>query len=156
MHNKIAFSFLLVFLSAVPVQADLPEESAFRFCFHRAGVMYHVSPDLLKAIARVESGLNPSALNRNRNGSYDYGLMQINSRWYETLGDDWRHLSDPCYNVLVGAWILRQCIDRYGYTWDAVACYHTGKGIPDLHGAKQKRALAYVRKVQDATWKGRK
>ena len=112
--------------------------------------MYHINPDLLEAIARVESDLDPSALNRNRDGSYDYGLMQINSRWQHKLSSNWQYLSDPCYNVMVGAWILKQCIDRYGYTWDAVACYHTGKGISDLSGPRKKRASKYVEKVRKA------
>jgi hypothetical protein len=30
---------------------------------------------------RTESSLNPRAVNVNRNGSYDVGLMQINSTW---------------------------------------------------------------------------
>jgi len=120
------------------------------FCFNRAGVMYGISPELLEAIARVESGLDPDAINRNRDGSSDYGLMQINSRWQEKLSGNWQHLSEPCYNVMVGSWILRQCINRYGYTWDAVACYHTGKGISDLKGAKKNRANSYVRKVREA------
>ena len=120
------------------------------FCFNRAGIMYSISPELLEAIARVESGLDPDAINRNADGSYDYGLMQINSRWQEKLSSNWSHLSNPCYNVMVGSWILKQCIDRYGYTWDAVACYHTGRGISDLKGARRERATRYVRKVREA------
>lgn len=135
-------------LATVMILLMVPEASAF--CFARAGHAYKISPELLKAIARVESGLDPSALNRNRDGSYDYGLMQINSRWQEELTGNWRYLSNPCYNVMVGAWILKQCIHRYGYTWDAVACYHTGKGISDLKGAKRKHAITYIRKVREA------
>ena len=124
--------------------------SAQAFCFDRAGVMYGISPELLEAIARVESGLDPDAINRKIDGSSDYGLMQINSRWQEKLSGNWRYLSEPCYNVMVGSWILRQCINRYGYTWDAVACYHTGKGMSDLKGAKKNRASSYVRRVREA------
>jgi soluble lytic murein transglycosylase-like protein len=124
--------------------------SAQAFCFDRAGVMYGISPGLLEAIARVESGLDPDAINRNADGTYDYGLMQINSRWQEKLSSKWRHLSDPCYNVMVGSWILKQCINRYGYTWDAVACYHTGKGVSDIKDARKQRAITYVHKVREA------
>ncbi|MDI6890539.1 MAG: lytic transglycosylase domain-containing protein, partial [Thermodesulfovibrionales bacterium] len=35
-----------------------------------------------------------------------------------------RLLSDPCYNVMTGARILRLCIDKHGYTWEAVGCYN--------------------------------
>jgi soluble lytic murein transglycosylase-like protein len=123
---------------------------AFGFCFDQAGEMYQINPALIRAIAQVESDFNPSAVNHNPNNSYDTGLMQINSRWKKQLGNRWQHLSDPCYNVLAGTWILRQCMDRYGYAWDAVACYHTGKGLSDSSEKKQARAKRYVRRIQNA------
>ncbi len=115
--------------------------------------MYQINPALIRAIAQVESDFNPSAVNHNPNNSYDTGLMQINSRWKKQLGNRWQHLSDPCYNVMAGTWILRQCMDRYGYAWDAVACYHTGKGLSDSSGKKQARAKTYVRRIQNALGK---
>ena len=127
--------------------------TAFGFCFNQAGDVYQISPVLIKAIAKVESGLDPLAANQNKNGSYDTGLMQINSRWQPHLGSRWQQLSSPCYNVMAGTWILRQCMDRYGYTWDAVACYHTGKGLSDSSGQKQIRARTYVRRIQNALGK---
>ncbi|WP_457292067.1 transglycosylase SLT domain-containing protein, partial [Pseudomonas azotoformans] len=36
------------------------------FCFNEAGARYHVSPSLLRAIAEVESGMNPEATGYNR------------------------------------------------------------------------------------------
>jgi len=95
------------------------------FCFEEAGKKYNISPTLLKSIARVESGLNPKAVNRNPNGSTDMGLMQINSAWLKTLNvtrDDL--MNNACLNTMTGAWVLRQCIDRHGYTWEAVGCYN--------------------------------
>lgn len=100
-------------------------------CFEQAGERYGVSPQLLRAIARVESGLRAHAVNRQherRTGSYDIGLMQINSRWLPTLsayGIDERALvSDPCRNVMVGAWILAGNFARYGAGWEAVGAYN--------------------------------
>lgn len=95
------------------------------FCFQEAGSRYHVSPWLLWGIAKVESGFDPSAINQNRNGTVDVGLMQVNSIWAEQLGKTWDHLDDPCTNVMAGAWILNQCVQDYGYTWKAVGCYHS-------------------------------
>ncbi len=98
---------------------------SFAFCFEEAGRMYGVSPQLLWAIAKVESNFNPKALNKNKNKSYDFGVMQINSSWAKTLGEElWQSLGDPCTNVKVGAWVLAQCIQTYGYTWEAVGCYN--------------------------------
>ncbi|RLG22706.1 murein transglycosylase [Methanosarcinales archaeon] len=133
----------------ITVAPCLPaRQECYGFCFEKAGLTYQISPRLLEAIARVESNMDPQAVNRNRDGSYDCGLMQINSRWQRVLGERWQYLSDACYNVMVGAWILRDCADRYGYTWDAVACYHTGKGLSRLRGKRKRRAERYITRVR--------
>ena len=120
------------------------------FCFKKAGLAYQISPLLLEAIAKVESNMDPKAINRNPDGSCDYGLMQINSRWRRVLGERWQYLSDGCHNVMVGAWILRRCIDRFGYNWDAVACYHTGKPLSRLGSRRREKTLRYLHKVNNA------
>lgn len=96
------------------------------FCFEEAGREYGIPPQLLWSIAKQESDLDPTATNRNTDGSYDFGLMQINSSWAKTLGPErWASQGDACTNVKTGAWILRQCINDYGYGWKAVGCYHS-------------------------------
>jgi len=96
------------------------------FCFEEAGFEYGISPLLLWSIAQHESGMNPVAVCRNANGTYDYGLMQINCSWARVLGaEQWTRLGDPCINVKTGAWVLAGCIRRHGYTWKAVGCYHS-------------------------------
>lgn len=97
----------------------------FGFCFEQAGREYAISPVLLETLARVESNLNPNAVNRNGNGSFDIGLMQINSTWFTRLKcREADLLSNPCANVMAGAWVLRHCLDTYGYSWQAVGCYN--------------------------------
>ncbi|OPY69951.1 MAG: murein transglycosylase C [Syntrophorhabdaceae bacterium PtaU1.Bin034] len=111
----------------------------YAFCFDEAGERYGVSPQLLWAIAQTESEFNPTAVSHNENGSVDYGLMQVNSYWYGKLGHErWMRLGDPCYNVHVGAWILGQCVQRYGYTWEAVGCYN---------GVSKDKKIRYANKV---------
>ena len=51
----------------------------------RRGERYGIGPGLLRAIAKVESGLDPRALHVNADGTTDIGLMQINSRWLPHL-----------------------------------------------------------------------
>ena len=89
-------------------------------CWQNAGERYNVSPQLLHAIARVESGLDPMAVNhshRQRTGTYDIGLMQINSSHLQRLakyGIEQHHLFDPCINIHVGAWLLADQFSRHG------------------------------------------
>jgi soluble lytic murein transglycosylase-like protein len=96
-------------------------------CWDEAAVRYGLSSQLLYAIARTESGLNPAAVGRNRDGSRDIGLMQINSWWLPTLashGIAEHHLFDACTSIHVGAWILAGNVSRLGYTWEAVGAYN--------------------------------
>ncbi|MBN2654905.1 MAG: lytic transglycosylase domain-containing protein [Nitrospirae bacterium] len=95
------------------------------FCFEDAAKTNNLSPELLKGIAQVESGMNQKAVNINRNGSQDLGLMQINTFWIKPLSlDRQRLITDACYNTMTGASILKKCINRHGYTWKAVGCYN--------------------------------
>jgi soluble lytic murein transglycosylase-like protein len=99
-------------------------------CWEQAAQRYSVSADLLIAIARVESRLNPHALNRShvaRTGTYDIGLMQINSAHLRALaqyGIRERDLLDACTNIHIGAWLLAQKFKRHGATWDGVGAYN--------------------------------
>jgi soluble lytic murein transglycosylase-like protein len=116
LHFTLCISGIL--LSLLPI-------NVLGFCFDDAGKKYGINPALLEGIARVESNLNPKAMNRNTNGTTDIGLMQINSWWLKSINASPQDLlNDACLNTMTGASILRQCIDRYRYTWEAVGCYN--------------------------------
>lgn len=118
------------------------------FCFEDAAKTNSLSPELLKSIAQVESGMNHKAVNTNRNGSQDLGLMQINSFWIKPLSlDKERLIADACYNTMTGASILKKCIDRHGYTWKAVGCYNA---------VSEPKQQAYSWKVYNALAKEQK
>lgn len=123
-------SYVGISLRVLMLSVVLLAESAHggELCFEEAGLRYNLSPVLLKAIATQESRLNPLALNKNNaNGSFDMGIMQINSSWFDELaefGISPEDLWQPCLNIHVGAWILAQEVDRFGYNWLAVGAYH--------------------------------
>jgi hypothetical protein len=95
-------------------------------CFDEAGAMYAINPNILKAIAKVESNYQTRAINWNKNGTYDFGVMQINSNWAYTIGiERWNTLGDSCSNIKTGAMILSGCMKKYGYTWNAIGCYNS-------------------------------
>ncbi len=136
---------IFIFPVSMPVWAD-------DYCFVRAGQYYDISPELLRAISYVESNHNQQAINKNKNGTADYCHMQINTCWQDMLGERWDYLSNPCYCTYVGAWILKQCMIRYGYTWDAVACYNSNKALNELSGEKRERVEKHVSKVIKAIY----
>lgn len=117
-------------------------------CFATAAEKYGIARELLRAIAQVESAFDPTAVRINR-GSYDIGIMQINSRWLPMLQ---RHgigavdLYDACTNIDVGSWILANEIARHGYTWTAVGHYHSPtRGRQRGYIGRVARALAAPR-----------
>jgi soluble lytic murein transglycosylase-like protein len=82
---------------------------------------YGLPSDFVVAIALTENDtLNPSAVNRNRNGSRDLGLMQLNSTWYK---GNW---NDPETNVRAGCNLIVS-LRRQGLNWWEVAiAYNCG------------------------------
>lgn len=133
-NRRILAMFTVLFLPVVAGAA----------CFDEAGARYGIDPRILIAISQVESNGKATAINRNGNGSYDYGHMQINSWWFPKLAEhglDRRSLADPCTSTYVGAWILAQNIRQYGYSWEAIGAYNAS--------SPQKRAV-YARKIAAA------
>lgn len=143
---KAVFKYLLIPLAIIFYFSS----DAFCYCFEQAACRYNIAPEILYAIAKVESKFDTHAVNWNKDGSYDYGIMQINSGWHKVLGADaWSKLGDPCYNVNVGAWILARCIKRYGYNWEAVGCYNaSSKNKRNEYAYKVWCAIAKMKKKQ--------
>lgn len=96
--------------------------------FNEAGTYYDINPKILSAIAQTESKKNPDALNcANRNGSCDFGIMQINSihlPLLATKGISKHDLFNPKINIYIGAWVLKNCIQKYGTNYKALNCYN--------------------------------
>lgn len=103
-------------------------------------------PVLVKAIAWLESGHNPLAVNVagkshspgtreeaerlireaiTAGKSFDAGRMQINSWWMGRFGIDPFSLLDPAINESWGKRILAEEIARHGLNWKAVGKYHS-------------------------------
>lgn len=115
-------------------------------CWAKAEQTYGVSSKLLVAIAKVETNLKPTVISKpNKDGSYDIGLMQINSKWLSKLSRyniTERDLLEPCTNVMVGAWILSDNIQRLGYNWNAVGAYNAKTNWKrDIYAKKVHKAI---------------
>lgn len=110
--------------------AHAAEKVSTNQCFESSAARHGLDARLLRAIARVESGMNPRAMNlshQEQSGTVDVGLMQINSGWLPTLakfGINEGDLKNVCTNIDVGAWILSGVMKKNGNDWQAVGAYN--------------------------------
>jgi len=103
-------------------------------CATYAAQEYQLPRIILLSIIKTESGGEVSATNRNTNGTVDTGIMQINSKWARHLehklgigNATYRVKNDVCYNIRVGAWILKTELasNKPVPFWQKVANYHS-------------------------------
>ncbi|MGD0584721.1 MAG: lytic transglycosylase domain-containing protein [Oryzomonas sp.] len=131
----------------VLIAVGVAGRDAYPFCFEEAGEMYGINPLILRSIARVESNFVPETINKNSNGTFDIGLMQINTIWKPVLGEQrWKHLGDACYNTKTGAWILATCINKYGYNWKAIGCYNSQ--TPEKSEAYARKVFSHLKQLE--------
>jgi hypothetical protein len=113
-------------------------------CVAAVSQRYQLPVELLAGILAQEHGrLGQSR--PNRDGSRDLGPMQINSFWLPMLhrwGVEESHmLHHGCYNLAVGAWIVRYEQSRHpGDIWQAVGRYHS---------PNPQKAAAYALRVAE-------
>jgi hypothetical protein len=145
----------------------------YQQCFEEAAAKYGLNPKLLYAIARVESNFNPYAINVNKDGrslkeyypehkweakkvlhyliengyNFDVGIAQINVVNIRRWGLDPYQLLDPCTNLDVSARLLKELINRYGLSWQAIWHYN---GRPS-YAYKVYNALMWVNKKYYST-----
>jgi hypothetical protein len=101
-------------------------------CINQAAVAYHVPAKLILSVLAVEGGRVGSA-SPNKNGTFDYGPMQINSIWLPKIqgyGYTKQQIQyDPCANVAVGTWILSQNIANAHVVWRGIGGYHSHTAV---------------------------
>jgi soluble lytic murein transglycosylase-like protein len=140
-------SALLASVLAAVLTAACSTARAEMDCFTAAAEYQGVNPLILRAIAWQESRDVPDALHRNRNGSIDYGLMQINSIHLPALaqyGISTNKLMEPCASVYIAAWHLRHKMNKYGNSWMAVGAYHSE--TPSLRDQYAQQIIGILRR----------
>jgi soluble lytic murein transglycosylase-like protein len=114
--------------------------------FLKAGAKYDVSPKLLAAVAKVESGYNPKAVSK----AGAQGLMQLMPATARGLGVD--NSFDPQQAINGAAKLLSSHLKEFKSVPLALAAYNAGGGNVHKYGGIPPFAetQAYVPKVQKA------
>jgi hypothetical protein len=122
----------------------------FLACMTAVAAFYGLPPRALPSIQAVEGG-QLGTVRRNLDGSEDLGVMQVNTRWLETIAQltglpvaivRERLIGDACFNIAAAGAILHSHLqESNGDLMRAVGSYHSR--TPELHSA-------YVARVQEA------
>lgn len=125
-------------------------------CINQAAITYLVPAKIIISVLAAEGG-RPGMAKPNKNGTFDYGPMQINTIWLPKVavyGYTKAQIQyDPCVNVMVGTWILSNKIasilehSNGGDYWRGVAGYHSL--TPDLNARYQGKILTNYRLLSD-------
>lgn len=116
--------------------------------FEEAAEKTGVDIELLKAVAAVESGFNPSAVSP----AGAMGIMQLMPQTAKEMGVD--DPFNPRENILGGAKYLKKLLDMFGDVELAIAAYNAGPGNVQKYGGIPpfEETQNYVKKVMEL-WK---
>ncbi len=91
--------------------------------YERYGKQYGISPKLLKAIAKVESGEQPGIVGDD---GESIGLFQIQPKWHAQRLKEGESLLDPEVNTRIACEILTELMDKYGTLDEVLTAYNCG------------------------------
>ncbi|MBW7573102.1 lytic transglycosylase domain-containing protein [Caproiciproducens faecalis] len=133
--------------NAVGAMDSQKKNSSMEDIFRTASEKYNVPLNLLKAVAKVESGFDADAVS----SCGAQGVMQLMPGTAASLGV--QNSFDAEQNIMGGAKYLSQMLDRYnGDAKLALAAYNAGSGNVAKYGGVPpfKETQAYISKVLDA------
>ncbi|MCT4575013.1 MAG: lytic transglycosylase domain-containing protein [Alphaproteobacteria bacterium] len=116
-------------------------------CIISSAAAYNIPSSAIYAIMEAEGG-KTGQLSKNSNGSYDLGLMQINTLWLPELAKHWGIteteaayvlVNDTCANINVASWILKKKINEANGSMI--------KGISYYHSRTPKHGIKYAKRI---------
>lgn len=127
---------------------DVPLDKDLQKYIYKLSKIKNVPYELVLGVIKTESNFNPALSHKNKNGSTDKGLMQINSvhkKWCNELGIT--DLFDPYQNVKIGVEMLSNIYKEYPNIHKTMMIYNMG-----ISGAKRnwkvgRGTTTYSRKV---------
>ena len=125
-------TIIFVFLCSYSF-GDVTVPKEYYSCFVTYCMESDVPIEYATRLIAYESGWNPKFINKNSNGTKDYGLAQLNSSGLWNL-QQWHNDGKPFDpmnwkdNLRIGIKHMRFLYDRNGQSWWAsIACYNMGE-----------------------------
>lgn len=112
------------------------------------GKQFNVDPMLLLAIQKVESGYNKHSISV----AGAFGVMQVIPKWHlEKLHEARKVLGTPEVfdintSIYLGAWVFRDCLDKFKSTMSALLCYNGSNASPNGYDSKVMAAYLDIKK----------
>lgn len=117
-------------VTGMTVTLDAVKDKPFEKAVTYYSAIYHVDGDLVLAVIDGESEGDLNAYNRNKNGTHDSGLMQINSCNHEWLREELgiTDFYDPEQNIHAGVYMLSLLTAKYDNYHRVLMSYNMGEG----------------------------
>lgn len=133
------------------IPVDMPADYQEHVCINAAAKHQNLPADILWAIRMHEAGQRGLVSVKNKDGSVDVGVMQINSIHFEEFQKKWRIppswlVHGNCISIYAGAYILKKEINRAGDFWRGVGSYNSR--TPSLNRAYQEKIKKQLRIFQ--------
>lgn len=134
-HIRSGEDFVSYLNSAIETQQNhvrkdiLPVDARIGAKVEEVSIKYNIPKELILAIIKQESNFNPNAYNKNKDGTEDRGLMQVNYQHNIRLMREYgitdpNQLYDIETNIELGARILYENFKRFGNWVMAVKAYN--------------------------------
>ncbi|MCL2481022.1 MAG: lytic transglycosylase domain-containing protein [Spirochaetaceae bacterium] len=151
----LLFPILLFFVKNEKIDErkyfDVPLEETIQDTLIDLCAAYEVDPVLILSVIKHESEFIANSINKNnRNGTIDYGLMQINNINHDKLKKELEitDFLNPEQNIHAGIYILSEYLKKYELH-EALICYNMGeRGFKEL-SAKGIKSTGYSRKITE-------
>lgn len=150
--NNIIFNKFKLYSASLTTFAALsiiPLTAQANNCWSLSAQKHKIDPLLLMAYGTVESSLRGGIESRNTNGSYDLGIMQINTihlPYFKKMGYSRSDLkNDNCKNIMAAGYLVKDSFRRYGYNINGIGGYHSN--TPHLRLSYAKKVLREYNKL---------
>lgn len=127
----LSIIFISIFLESIAFSYEMDIGERIE-CGVTSAIKHNIPADILLAISTIENG-EAGVGYRNKNGSIDYGIMQINSVYIKELKDRYNIIATPeeimaptCYSFDIAAFKISEHLKNDSGSFLArVAAYHS-------------------------------